>query len=540
MRRVLAGIATIGTIAGMTAVAPAATAGKPPPSPTSVVQFSPSGTALSATEGQASAVSVVVTRSSSAGTATFNLDAIPGSATAADYSPGWSNPVTIDAGSTSRTLLLNIVDDTLTEPTESMQLKLTNPAVGTQIGKKNTATVTIYDNDPCSPLSVNDSSSTEGSPMTFTVSMAAVCSLPVQVHWATSSSGDATPGVDYASPQSGNVAIASGATSTTFSVTTIQDTTDEPDQTFNVLLSAPVNTTIADGTGVGTINDDDAAPTVVMSDNPTVVEGNALVYTISLSALSEKTASGTFETWSGNAPDPRYTRVTSGAWSISPGNLSTTVSVSTTDDADPQTDTTVWAHLLAGPTNATIPVLGCGDYDCTLLGTDDAWSYGTLQDNDNGGLENALAGWSAEQTGAGPVPTSSTAQFHSGAASALLGTDGVSGDEPGDGFSYLYRTVSVPAGRTTTLSVWVLEHGDNNNAGDDQFLQVKIPGDPVTVLATPFQDGSTFNGSWQQKTFDLSAYAGQSVVLLFGVHQDITGGDPTAMWVDDLVLSYTP
>jgi hypothetical protein len=520
----------------MTAVAPAATAGKPPPAPTSVVQFSPSGTALTSTEGQPSAVSVVLTRSSSAGTATFNLDAIPGSATAADYSPGWSNPVTIAAGSTTRTLLLNIVNDTDTEPTESMQLKLTNPTTGTQIGKKNTATVTIFDNDPCSPVSVNDSSNTEGSPITFTVSMAAACQLPVQVHYATASNGDATAGVDYTS-KSGNVAIAAGDTSATFQVATLPDTTDETNQTFNVNLSAPVNTTIADGLGVGTINDNDAAPGVTMSDNPTVAEGNDLIYTITLAALSEQTASGTFETWPGNVADVRYVPILAGAWSITPGNLSTTVHVPTTDDAFSQASSTVWGHLLTA-TNAVIDTSFGGAFPdfSSDLALNDAWSKGTLQDNEISGYETGLEGWTVEQSGAGPLPAISTAQANSGLQSVLLGTDGVSGDEPGDGWSYLYKSVAVPTG-TTTLSAWVLEQGDGNG-NDVQKLEIKSS-DGLNVLATPFNAGSNSN-PWQQVTYDLSSFAGQTVFVLFSVYQDIPGGDPTAMWVDDVTISHTP
>lgn len=540
MRKALVGIATIGTIAGLTAIAPSATAGKPPPSPTSVVQFIPSGTALSATEGQPSAVSIVIQRNTSVGTATFQLDTIPGSATDADYTPIHTS-VTIDAGSTSRTLLLYITDDSLTEPTESLQLKLTNPSFGTQIGKKNTATVTIFDNDPCSPLSVDDSSATEGSSITFTVSMTAACQLPVQVHWATASNGDATADVDYTSGN-GNVAIAAGATSTTFQVATLPDTTDETDQTFNVNLSAPVNTTIVDALGVGTINDNDAAPGVTMSDNPTVVEGNNLVYTIALSALSEKTASGTFETYP--PPDTRYTTLVSAPWSIAAGALTTTVTVPTTDDAFTQANRVVWGHLLTA-VNAVIDtsfvcLAGFPDYSCgSGLLLNDAWSLGTLNDNDPGtGFETGLEGWTVEQADAGPLPGVSTAQAHSGSQSVLLGTDGGPGDEPGDGWSYLYRQVAVPASGTTTFSAWVLEHGDGNGLGDVQKAEVKDLA--LTVVATIFNDGSTFNGSWQQMSVDLTPYAGTTVYILFSVHQDFVGGDPTAMWVDDIQVSHTP
>ena len=52
------------------------------------------------------------------------------------------------------------------------------------------------------------------------------------------------------------------------------DTLDEPDETFVVNLSNATNATLGDGQGVGTITDDDAAPTLTISD-VTVAEGNS-------------------------------------------------------------------------------------------------------------------------------------------------------------------------------------------------------------------------------------------------------------------------
>ena len=54
------------------------------------------------------------------------------------------------------------------------------------------------------------------------------------------------------------------------------DTKLEPDETFFVQLSSPVNATILDGTGVGTIqNDDNATAPTFSIDNVTMAEGNA-------------------------------------------------------------------------------------------------------------------------------------------------------------------------------------------------------------------------------------------------------------------------
>ena len=67
----------------------------------------------------------------------------------------------------------------------------------------------------------------------------------------------------------------------------------------------------------------------------------------------------------------------------------------------------------------------------------------------NGGFESGLAPWTASGTTA--VPTVSTANPHTGSASAVLGI--LSGSAPA-GDSSLYQTVTVPAAGTTTLSFW--------------------------------------------------------------------------------------
>jgi len=68
-------------------------------------------------------------------------------------------------------------------------------------------------------------------------------------------------------PSRGSLTFNPGVTSRTFTVPVTGDTTAEITETFNVTLSNPINATIADGTGVGTITNDDAitAPTSVVA-----------------------------------------------------------------------------------------------------------------------------------------------------------------------------------------------------------------------------------------------------------------------------------
>ncbi len=82
--------------------------------------------------------------------------------------------------------------------------------------------------------------------------------------WATAA-GTATAGVDYVTA-SGSRTIAAGATSATIAITVNGDVVDEADETFTLALSNPANATIADGSGLGTITDDDPAPSLSIGD----------------------------------------------------------------------------------------------------------------------------------------------------------------------------------------------------------------------------------------------------------------------------------
>jgi hypothetical protein len=90
----------------------------------------------------------------------------------------------------------------------------------------------------------------------FTVRLSTPAAATVTVGWSTGA-GTATAGSDY-TPSSGTVSFSPFATSQTLSVPILGDTVPEPNETFTVNLSGPVNATLADDQAVGTILDDEA------------------------------------------------------------------------------------------------------------------------------------------------------------------------------------------------------------------------------------------------------------------------------------------
>ncbi|CAN5245812.1 hypothetical protein BH11ACT7_BH11ACT7_33780 [soil metagenome] len=177
---------------------------------------------------------------------------------------GWMQPtqfvVTEKNGSTQISVVDNNHTYTLTGVPVSL-LQMSN------IVAKDSATVakwtTLINNATATKpsVSVADASRSEGnsgsSLLGFTVSLSKASSTAVTVKYATAS-GSATAGQDFTAA-SGTVTFAPGVTSQVVSVAVVGDAVVESTETFTVTLSSPSGATIADGSAVGTIVNDDVA-----------------------------------------------------------------------------------------------------------------------------------------------------------------------------------------------------------------------------------------------------------------------------------------
>ena len=109
-------------------------------------------------------------------------------------------------------------------------------------------------------LSVADLSVDEGDAGSanalFSVRLTAVSAATVSASWSTAPL-TATPGSDYTAA-SGTVSFAPGSTMQTVAVPILGDLLPEPNETFEVRVTAPTNATLADGVALGTILDDEA------------------------------------------------------------------------------------------------------------------------------------------------------------------------------------------------------------------------------------------------------------------------------------------
>jgi hypothetical protein len=282
----------------------------------------------------------------------------PGTALApADYTTA-SGTVSLSRSTPSRTVAVPVVGDTIDEANETFVVNLSN-LVGSPgtIGDAQ-AVGTITDDDGLPVASVNDVTVAEGNAgtttTTFTISLSTASSQAVTVDWATTA-GTATAGTDYVAA-SGSRTIAAGSTTATVGITVNADVLDEADETFGIALSNPANATVGDGSGVGTITDDDPTPALVVAD-ASLTEGNAgtktMTFTVTLSDVSSRTVTVAWATADDVAVAPSDYTATGGTLTYTPGQTSKTVDVTTKGDIVAELDETFLLELSI-PTNATI------------------------------------------------------------------------------------------------------------------------------------------------------------------------------------------
>ena len=200
-------------------------------------------------------------RMSAPAAGTVNFDYYTRNGTAAsgsDYQAAAAIAAGIPAGQTSASIPVTLYGDTLPEANETFALNLANP-VGASLG--NSQARGRIDNDDLPTLSISDATVVEGNSGSITASfrltLSAPSPTPVTFDVSTQD-GSATAGTDYLARNQSRM-IDPGRTSAVFEVTVNSDTAVETNETFTVILSNAAGATIADGSGLGTISNDDTA-----------------------------------------------------------------------------------------------------------------------------------------------------------------------------------------------------------------------------------------------------------------------------------------
>jgi len=281
------------------------------------------------------------------------------------------------SGQSSRTITVNVSGDSIVEDDESFVVTLRDPS-GSATIENESATGIIRDDDlPPSPsleIAATNADRQEGdtgfTPFVFTVTRDGNITGATTVDFSVVATGTTAANIDDFNgnvPPSGQVTFFSGQNSQTITVNVTGDYTNEPDETFTVVLSNPSGqATIANGSATGTIRNDDSAevPTLAIeATNADRIEGGNgatdFTFTVRRDGELTGTASASY-TVVGSGSDPTMPAdfvggiYPDGMVTFLSGETTQTIVVSVAGDSLAESDETFTVSLVNPIGNTTI------------------------------------------------------------------------------------------------------------------------------------------------------------------------------------------
>jgi Tol biopolymer transport system component len=287
--------------------------------------------------------------------------------------------LTFDPGYQSKTIEILVKGDSLNEANEVFFVNLSN-AVNSSI-TDGQGQCTIYDDDDRPSLSIGDASVTEGdsgaAEAVFIVNLSVPSGRIVTVDYA-AQDDTASSGVDYALTP-GTLTFSPGETNQSITVPIKDDTLDEDNEDFSVKLTNATNASIADSEGQCTILDDDDPPSLSVDDVSVIESKSEVVFTVSLSAVSDldvsvkltinsnTATSGDYEGFRRDSSSGRAYYYTDETLNLGSGKVSETISVYLDGDTIDEEDEIFFVDL-SDAVNASI---ADSQGQCTILDDDD-------------------------------------------------------------------------------------------------------------------------------------------------------------------------
>jgi subtilisin family serine protease len=463
-----------------------------------------SAAAYTVNEGVGSATITVVM--SQATTRVVSVDyaaadgAAPNGAVAGGDYTATKGTLTFAPGETVKTFAVPIKDDGTDELDETLLIALSNISNALP-GDPLSAVVTIVDND--APPSVSFGSSTSyanesAGAAAISVKLSAASGFPVMVGYATVD-GTAASGADYV-PASGVLAFAPGETSKTFSVTILDDTLPEADETVKLSLNNPSNATLgAKAAATLSIDDND---TIKFSISNYLAKENvgAATITVKLNAASALAVSVDYATSDETALAGVDYAATNGTLTFLPGETSKTLEVTILDDILAEADETIKLTLF-NPVNA-----GLGSPNVATLKIDDndtiKFSVSSYTVNESAGAATITVKLSA----ASSLPVS--VDYATSDETALAGVD----------YAATNGTLTFTPGETSkTFEVTIL---DDILAEADETIKLTLSNPVNAGLGSPnvatlkIDDNDTIKFSLSNYTLNESAGAATITVKL--------------------------
>ncbi len=318
----------------------------------------------------------------SGGTSTADVEvryAVHGDSTATsgtDYTAP-SGTLTIAAGESSGAITIETKPDEVLDPGETVVVVLSSATTAARtvtvdgtvkktatIAEQGTATVSVdavlvEDDDQTPHVDESDDKSrvAESETASFVVTLSRTVSGTVSVDYTTADgTAESGTGKDYTTA-SATLQFSTGDLSKTIEVTTLDDSLNEPDETFTVTLSglsAPTGVSLGKTTATGTIEDDDQLTAALGTHTEHVAEGDAATFEVDLTG-----GTSTADVEVNYAVDTSSTAIlgtdyTAPSWklTIAAGESSGTITITTRRDHVVEPDETVVLKLTSATTAA--------------------------------------------------------------------------------------------------------------------------------------------------------------------------------------------
>ena len=414
----------------------------------------------------------------------------PGTASSGtDYTAITGGTLTFTAAQTSKTFEVTVTGDALDEPNETVRVALSNPS-GAVLGSAATGVGTITDDDPTPMLTLALSEPDPGNPdtidesgagnaTTVTASLSGGTSgeaitVTVSATGATAAAGDFSLSSDR------TLTIAAGATTSSgaVTVTAVDDTTDEPDETATVggtvagghgLVAAPAGLTL-------TIADDDARPRSALALSPASISESAGVATVT-ATLSNPSAAAVTLTVSAAPVAPAvagdFALSSATTLTIAAGETTSagTVTVTAVGNATDAPDKSV---TVSGTASGTLGAVDPPDATLTIRDDDGAPTVSLVLSSSSVSENSGVATVTAVLSGASSEATTIT-------VSAAAGANAV----PGDFTLSATDTLTIAAGQTASTGTVTITANDNAVGSPDKQVTVSGTASGGNGVAAP-------------------------------------------------------
>ncbi|TWU02568.1 Calx-beta domain-containing protein [Stieleria varia] len=483
-----------------------------------------------------------VTQSAVSATDTIIQYSVSGTATSGVDFSALSGSVTIPAGQTTASIDVSVLDDAIAEGAESVIVSLTAITAGDSdvtLSASSSATVLISDDDiPQVSVSATRNAPESGSVTgLFTVSQSVVTTTPTTVQYNVT--GTASLDTDYIG-LSGTAVIPAGQLSVDVSVTAINDSMIEGDETITLQITgvsgdAQLEIDAAQQTATIDLTDDESGLISIAATSNAAEAGEIPgLFTVTQDGVSDSDTTVTL-TISGTATESEDFTAVSRTVLIPAGQTTATIEIPVIDDATVESTESVSVQLVAVTSSN----------DALALDTSADNASIDIVDNDTALIQVSLDNNGAEDSNSSGQFTITQSAVSS--SDTLIGYTIGGTATSGDDYTALSGTVTIPSGSTSvTIPVPVVDDGIveadetvlitldqvvQSNGGitidpqEDSLTLLIVDNDSATVSIELESDGSESGASPASFTVTQSAVSSVDTVIQLAVSGTATSGD---------------